>query len=398
MRIPTLFIETIYLLKCEIKIFVFLYLLTKGMSYFKNPYNYQVEPKYGRLRPVQGAALGAAKIIAKKAAVYAVGGALRKGYQYVSGSGSAAGNSAPAQPLRGKKTTKRRQRKKACTKKKLVQKVCTMENQIKSLKMSENASLGQCTYRLLDSSRRLSNVNEQESSFFSPNSINNIETAIQNLKYFDPSAPGTLVTAAFGSGTYQRNVLLKSISQSLEIRNNYQSDCKLKVYLCTCKDDTSISPLNAWQSAYGDGGNATNENQLNQYPTDYDLVNDLWKLKVVINTALSPGQSVTCSHSVKNIEYDPATTDTHPDSYQKEYKAFGFLVVLHGTVSHDTAVSEQGIAQAGVDIIRKSTTVVSYDAGINIKYVQLDEDLDTFTNGAVQSHQPIPDNIGYSVA
>ncbi len=177
-----------------------------------------------------------------------------------------------------------------------------------------------------------------------------------------------------------------------------QSDCNLKVYLCKAKDDTSITPSSAWSSGLADSGNVSAITQLNQFPSDTDLFNDLWSSKVAGNFTLSPGQTASVSHTVKNVEYDPSLVDTHNLTYQKEYKAFTWMFVVSGVLSHDTTLNEQGMAACGVDFSHHVSTVISYDAGTNIKYVHVVENLDTPTNGFVQSHQPVPDNISYSVA
>ncbi len=302
-----------------------------------------------------------------------------------------------------KKSSRRRKQKEAdkcaaMTTNELKKEVIGMKRSIKGLKCAENASLALMTYRTLDSFRQLSTVNSQVTEFYSANSISNIETSLAFLKYYDPANPASLITSDFSTGAFQRSICLKSISLKLLIKNNYQSDCKVRVYLCTVKDDTDQDPATAWSAAVFDGGNLVSRNTLSQYPTDYNLVNDLWNLKLVSNTSISPGESIKINHSVSEVDYNPATVDTHNLGYQKEYKSFGFLVTNQGTLGHDTVADEQGMLQSGLDIEQHRVYKISYDAGVNISYIHVVNTLDTFTNTGVESHQPIPDNVGYTVS
>lgn len=305
-------------------------------------------------------------------------------------------NKAPAQPLSAMK--RKRPKKRPRTKKgKTMRRI---KSDIKSLKQSEHASLGQLTQRNLYSARLLCINNAQNILTASnPLTATGIENVLANMKFFDPANPSVLVTGSGAVGTYQRNVLLKTVSSKMLLRNNYQTDVDVKVYLAKVKDDTNLTVTTAWTNSVTDGSNLTAATQLGQYPTDYNQVKDLYSLSVLCKASLSPGQSITCSHSEKDIEYDSATVDSHNLEYQREYKSFQFLVVITGALGHDTSINQQAHLQAGVDIEVKDTFVVKYNAGVNISYTHVVNNMDTaFTNAGVQSHQPIPDNIGYSIA
>jgi len=304
-----------------------------------------------------------------------------------------------AKPLKGKRQRKKPKRTHCKgVRGKAGKEIHQIKKAIKELKYSENASLGKLTYRKHDVYRALSTQNSQQVFIANGSTLTLMESALANLKFFNPSNPGTLITANGATGTYQRKYLFKSMTSKMVLRNNYQTDCSFKVYLCTPKDDTNQSPSDAWTAGIADNGNIAAISTLNQYPSDTDIFKDLWHTKVKGSYDLSPGQSVSISHSVGNVEYDPATADTHSLEYQKDFKNFVWMVVLTGTLSHDSSLDEQGISPAGLDIERKNTYVVSYDAGVNISFIYLDQSLDTPTNGFVQSHQPVPDNVSYSAA
>ena len=281
----------------------------------------------------------------------------------------------------------------------LKKEVCKLSNQIKELKNSESASLGKMTYRTQAVNRVLCGVNVQSVDRSNIATAGDYEDALSRLKYYDPATPGTLITAAAATGSYQKNFLIKSLYSKLELRNNYQTDVELTVYLCRVKADSSISPTTAWTNGITtDAGNVSASTELGQYPTDYDVFNDLWSAKRVIHKVLSPGESTFATHSVSNVEYNPALTDEHSSTYQQRFAACEWLIVVKGCLSHDPAQNEQGTSEAGVDLIHHKTWQVSYDAGVNLSYIETNISLDTPTTGFVQSHQPIPDNIGYSVS
>lgn len=306
-------------------------------------------------------------------------------------------NKAPAQPLKGKRVDKRKTKKVHKSKQsKKIEDCCAA---IKELRTSEKASLGTMTFRnRVVITRLLCNVNEQAALDVNPIATTNIEAVLAQCKYFDPSNPSTLLTASQVAGTYQRNTLIKGIWSNVFLRNNYQSDVKCTVYLCRVKDDTSNSPLTAWTAGIPDGSNLSAVTDLTQYPTDYNVFNDLWKAKIIGKQTLSPGQSMECKYSTPQFEYDSSTVDSHNLTYQHEYKSSSVLVVVEGTVSHDTALDQQGLCAAGVDISYSNTYKVVYNAGINLSYTYVSNSLDTPTNGFVQSHQPMSDNQAYSVS
>lgn len=343
----------------------------------KNPYAYTAKKL----------ASAAYRTAASRMAKGALGYAAKSAYSYATTK-----NTAPSQPLRGK-PAKRRVRKPRPSK------IKNCSKAIRELQRHDRASLGDMTYRELSAQQILCTPGTQKVHEFSgactPSSI---ETVLAQCKYFDPATPGTLVVGSQAAGTYQRNTLIKSISAKLLLRNNYQSDVKVKVYLCHAKDDSNVSPEGAWSNAIADGSNLSALTELQQYPTDYDLFNDLYRSKVVVNTTLAPGQSITTANTEKDIEYNSAVMDTQSLTYQKQNKMFGWLVVISGTTMHNPATGVQSLGAGGVDALTSTTYRVKYDAGINIRYIYCVNDVPVGADTDVQSHQPIPDNITYSAA
>lgn len=307
-----------------------------------------------------------------------------------------------AAPIRqGWRTQGRKPKRKTCKgiKGKVGKELCKLENQVKELKYSEKASLGTMRYRKIRSDAVVAAANQQNYGTRNGNDLSIMQDILSNLKYYDPSTPGTLLTADFETGTYDRNIRFKSITQSLELTNNYQSRCHVKVYLCRPKRDTSIAPVTAWSHGINDNAvTGISLTDLNQQPTDYGTFRDLWSAKVVLEVGLNPGQSARASHTENNIDYSPALADVHADTYQVKLKPFSWMIIVNGHLGHDTTLDEQGILPAGVDYLNKRTAVVQYDAGVNLEYLVLAEELAAFTNAGVESQQPVADNKGYEVA
>ena len=323
-------------------------------------------------------------------------------YQWATNSTSSGAKAAPggAAPFKGKKKQKKQKRKRVKGNKALTKRVNEIDKSMEKLRRSDDQSTGIMTYRKIFSDSLKATVNSQASVVRVPNSVATLEVVLAECLFFDPSAPTVLIKGSLATGAYQRNTMFDSITAKTHARNNYTSDCKIKIYLMQNKDDTDLSPTAAWDAGVANGsyGAIVDRDTVNQYPSDYDVVNDLYKSTIKWSGVLSPGQSVDVSHTETNISYDSSTTDTHSLNYQKEYKCFHFMTVIEGTIAHDSSVDQQGLGQAGIDIVNNYIYKVRYNAGVNMTYTYLVEDLDEFTNGAVQSHQPVADNIAYSIA
>lgn len=307
-------------------------------------------------------------------------------------------NKGGAAPLKSKKVRVSKRPVRVKSNVKLSKDVKLLKKQLYELRACDE-TIGKFTSRRNISASLLSANNLQNSAIAVNSRISDYESILTNLKYYNPSAPATLVTADGTTGTYQKNFLFKSVYSKLLMRNNYQTDAHVMVYLCEPKADTDQSPAQAWTDGIAnDPGNVTASTAYNSYPSDYETFRDFWKAKRVCSKILSPGQTAEATHSIKNVCYDPSFSDSHNLEYQKGLKSFVWLIVVKGTLSHDTSAGEVGIQAAGIDYMQQDTYTVHYDAGVSLTYVDVNNTLGTPTNGFVQSHQPISDNISYSVA
>lgn len=275
-----------------------------------------------------------------------------------------------------------------------------LTKRVNSLAKSVRSDQARHTHKRRDITAVGSNANE--SVFFSIGSwgISEIEASMAYLRYYDPSVPGTLVTADASTGTYQREIHIESVQERLTIRNNYQIPLIYTVYLCTPKDDTSVLPESWLSNGVTDqvvtGGSATSPLL---YPTDISMVTKNWKLKRVRYGLLQPGSEVHAMASFGPFNYDPALADTHTMQFQAKFKGHVWGVRFEGRPGHDTTASEFLITQCAAEVMNDRKVVITYDAGTNLDDLSFDNNSDTaFTNAGVVTNKPVADNQSYSKA
>lgn len=273
-----------------------------------------------------------------------------------------------------------------------------LKNQVKELKRLAESDMGTHIDRVRETDRTLvASVNQKQ--FAQANLINcsKIETALSNLKYYDPTAPTTLVTASAASGSFQKEFLVETAHCKFHFRNNYQIPARVCVYICRPKSDTSIGPFSAFTSGLTDVGGPSATSPL-VYPTDSEQFNDLWTSVKTKKVLLQPGSEFSMTHSAKSFQYDPSYFDSHNLEFIKKYGACAILISVEGVIGHDTTADEQGTLLAGIDWYTDCTYKIKYAAGADIKQVVVTNNSDSFTNGPVISNKPVSDNQNYSVA
>lgn len=269
--------------------------------------------------------------------------------------------------------------------------------QIKHLKDLAEADTGTLIYRKRSTNQLLAAENNQAMKDIAGSSTALVESALNQCRYYDPSNPSVLLVPTL-SGSINKSYLVENTYSKLTIRNNYQVPCKLKVYLCKPKSDTSNTPSAFVTSGLTDSSNGSILNT-NMYATDSPHLQEAYTIVKTKTYEIQAGKEIQCTHSEKEFNYSPDFVDSHALTYQKAYKSFVWLLVLQGTLAHDSVINtEQGITQASIDIMVDLVYRVKYNAGMDLKYIYIDQALDTFTNSAVISNKPVSDNQSYSVA
>lgn len=271
--------------------------------------------------------------------------------------------------------------------------------EIKEIKSTINSNLSHYTYKTGATTTIKPTQGAVTYLELSPASVTNLQGALAYTEFFDPSNPATPITVNMASPLFQQNINVDSVYNRCHIRNNYQIPCKVKVYLCKPKGDSAITPA----TTFSDGVNNQVINgstaSLDLYPTEIDLVNKIWSMKVLKSITLNPGQEFTVSHTEKDIKYDPSLFDSVADAYQKRFKSFTFFVRVQGCLGHDTTTPfYAGITEAGVDCEILRVYKVSYEAGIACKPKLYISDSRPAIATPVIANKPVSDNQAYSVA
>lgn len=293
-----------------------------------------------------------------------------------------------------KKTYKRKQKKAPKTRKGKINK---LEKQVKSLNKKMSNGEGTLIYYGRDKVQHTTAVNTQTHTKAGYMGIAELENTLAQLRFFDSATPGTLVQASGATGTYARQYMF-DVYAKLKCRNNYQVPCAVTVYTVVPKEDTSVEAYTAYTDGLVDIGGVSSTSMM-VHITDSKVFNALWKIKEFKRAVLMPGQELDVTHATGKFTYDPSVTDSETQSYQQKYKSWQFIVRVEGTLAHDSSVAGQvGFTAAGVDCCWTVKYTVKYDAGANLTYMYIQDNVSAFTNGALVSSYPVADNIPYSVS
>lgn len=277
----------------------------------------------------------------------------------------------------------------------------SLRKQVKTLVSKVNADQAHHTYKETTLGEVNTGVGRCEYQQEAISSVSNLDTYISQLRYYDPSVPATLVTASGATGTYHRDIHFDNIYSKLEIRNNYQVPCKVKVYLVKPKGDTNITPLTYYTNGIADQVTSAGADQQTAllYLSDIKAFKEQYSMKCVKDVILDAGAVVTCSHSTGSFTYDPSLTDSHTLGYQPKYKSCLWVMRVEGALAHDTIANQYSTTQCSIDWMVTNIAKISYDAGVSLDDIYLSEArVEAFTNAGVLTSKPVADNIGYSQA
>lgn len=227
-------------------------------------------------------------------------------------------------------------------------------------------------------------VNEVEYFDLTGSTVGRLETALSNVEFFNPSAPATPIVVDMDAGTYPQSIKIKAYA-TYKIWNQYAYDVKVKMYMCTVKEDTNTSPSSAYGSGVADLDATFDKNTPMLWPADSKVLNDIWKVTLVKSKVLKPGESCFTKSACPYVSFDPATIDVHASAYQKALKSTVCLVRIEGTMAIDSSLDEVGTTAGKVAYEVYSTFTVMYDSGgAKMRNIDLDDNYSTFTNNAVQ--------------
>lgn len=188
-----------------------------------------------------------------------------------------------------------------------------------------------------------------------------IANAIGNLRFFNPSVPGTLITADADAGLYSREMLIPSIYNKIEIRNNHAVPCYFSVYLLSPKTSTNTSPDTYRTNGLTDQG-APDPDSTMLYPSDSQEFVDQWRIVKSKKVLLKPGKQLIMSHVTKDVKYNPALEDTNNLTYEKGTLVWYYR--MEGVIGYSAATNTNiGRIRAGVDLCTHTIIKIKYDSG-----------------------------------
>lgn len=275
----------------------------------------------------------------------------------------------------------------------------TLTKRVRNLEQRVRDEDSILTYKVSAKDRLNPGVNSATYGFASCLSIANIEAAAANAKFFDPAAPGTLVTASLVSGTYSSKFRVQARC-TITIKNNYQVPCVLHVGMVAPKVATSNSPNTAYTNGLADQGNPNSGSPMLHW-SDSKQFGETYKFtRKVKKILLRPGAQRTFVHKQASFLYDPSYFDSNTETYQPRARSKLWVYRCQGVPGHDTSVTtEQGLLPAGIDVYAADTYTIHYNSGgATLNTIVCSEGASgSFTNAGVVS-QIVADNQSYSVS
>lgn len=276
-----------------------------------------------------------------------------------------------------------------------------LTRQVREIKKALNADQARFVFKSVSKDVVTSSAFAVEHEAHNMTGVSEIEGMITQLRYYDPSNPGTLVTANANTGTYSRKIHFKNIHAKLDIKNSYQIPCRIKVYIVTPKSDTNLTPLSYYTAGITDqvitGGDETTPLL---YLTDINNFNSQWKAKLVKDVELMAGKSCTATWNSGSFDYDPSVFDAHTVEYQTKFKSAVWVIRIESPPCHDATTAGQVDYNAcSVDVLTYIKAEVLYDAGCNLDDIYISNNLSgAFTSGNGVTGAPLSDNYKREVA
>lgn len=272
-----------------------------------------------------------------------------------------------------------------------------LANKVNELTKKVNAGTATHTHRRQASFYAFANPNQVGYSATNAFSTVTCEDAMALLRYYSPSAPGTLVTADGSTGAYNREFQFSKTSTSLQVANNYVTPCEVRIYYVTPKDDTSQLSTNTISAGFSDQMITSGYTSQLMYPTDSEQFRALWKIEKSWKRRLKPGQTFTATQGVKDFVYEPSNVDVHALTFQSKYGGGQWLIRLMGPLGHTTDNNNRLFLDATLDCLVKTTTRITYDAGTSLEDYSVSEILGSESTPGVVTNAPIADNQYYSI-
>lgn len=241
----------------------------------------------------------------------------------------------------------------------------SLKTKVRNLQAKAKATEATHTHRTQETNELVCTAGECTYASYVGSNQTMLETALANLRFYDATT-AALITNDGTSGTFSRQYMFDKMVSSIECANTYNYPVNVKVYACTPKEDTSLSPRDTLVNSIADMGVGLDIDDIQLFPTDCSQFKKIWKINKSYSRKLKPGQNVTFSHKMKNFNYDPSDGDSHALAYQKQQSSIVWLVRIEGILCHNTS-GVPGFAACSLDTNVKTKYRVTYDAGVALE-------------------------------
>lgn len=250
--------------------------------------------------------------------------------------------------------------------------VKTLSKRVTKLAKSVDQGLALLTHRHLSAGQFLASAGKQLTKSFDLNNQGILNNSLSIVPYFDSSTNTIIdIDASDNLTTYQRDYLFKYQGATVILKNNYTVPCVIKAAIVRPKNDTSVTPSNAWLAGLADIGSFTGE-ELQLKWSDSQVYMDMWTNIVMKKTVLQPGQELVLHADLGSLKYQPQTAEADSLSYRVNEKPASLMITVMGEIAHDSVdTTQMSTTRAGVDFKIEVIRKIEYDAGLSIKRIRL---------------------------
>lgn len=297
--------------------------------------------------------------------------------------------------MAGKKTYKNQSSKK--TKSNTSLKLKAVEKKVNKLSKKFNDSLSTYEVRTATTADLVSSDNQSTSVSILAMGQSYMDAALSDVPFFNPSVPGTLISADVEPSLYEQEFTFKKVWSRLQVRNNYAVPAYVKIYVMASKTDAIDTPSDLFSAGITDVMASATTTSPQVYPTDSPLVRDHYKVAKVVSRKLEAGQEMTATWSPGRVKYSPNEFDESAALYSPRYKSAFYFIRVQGCIAHDTLSDNQGLTAAGIDYEHRYSLTLEYDSGGAVLHrLKITDDYDSMPNNTVCSNKPVVDNQAWS--
>lgn len=239
-------------------------------------------------------------------------------------------------------------------------------------------------YQLYDSGQTSSNTNSVGWTAVDLTNAGLYEAVLNKVPYLNTAAVGTAAAADMTLQAQPASFHF-SIYAEWRVRNNWYMPTHCKLYVCTPKVATNVSPTTALgyvtKQAIA-GAAAPGYQEMGCFPWDVPDFMDTYKIIETKEFVLNAGDEFTYKMSEPFI-YDQEMQDNHANTYLPRINKF-VLLRQEGCICHDnTTTGNVGISSSKLDYVKHIIARVKYPSQQVGKFWNVVNSLDVITTSAI---------------